>query len=238
MDMLSEIKKDPHEQAKKYLKGILRREVIEDIFQLMDKIDSDIDWKPVIKKIYKFVYFLYATLSKNKSLKEDLVKKKIELLMEAMKQKNEKKIKQILYDMEIFFNKAIDRYPIEMEKNIANTIIEMIPNCHKVNRLLFYDVEEEILNLHISPAKTIKDRRAKIDFFKNGLKKIAKIVERNKRIKTIRGVSDLVGRGETLVKHFGFEIKGIPEDEKNNNTTQLKIAYMTREMFLEKYLED
>jgi len=238
-----EIKKDPYEQAKKYLKGKLEK-FVDSIIQVIDKMYLVTSWDMVESKIDKFVQFFSIVVRESEFLENGLAEEKIELLTEAVSQKDKNKVKQVLYNIKNLLDEGIERYPVEIEESIAIAVIETSPNHYKINRILYYNIAGETLKLHISPISTIKGLQVIKRLLKDGLQKIAKIVEKDERIKIIQGTSPLVKEGRKLVKFFGFEIKDSQKGIRSSSflfskdDTQSKTAYMTREKFLEKFLED
>jgi hypothetical protein len=94
-----------------------------------------------------------------------------------------------------------------------------------VNEVLSYEETDDHFDIHIRPKEVFNDVLKRLG---DGLKKLAKIVNQNKEIKTIE--SDgfwIVATYPKIVEKFGFTIDSDKKDR----------AYMMREEFLNRYLE-
>ena len=107
-----EIKKDPYEQAKKYLNDILE-DIVNGIFQKIDKINWIFGWDEMVNPgIEAFVNFFTVVVRKSEFLENELAREKIELLTEEMRMRNKDKVKQLLHDMDNLLRRAVERHPV------------------------------------------------------------------------------------------------------------------------------
>jgi hypothetical protein len=148
----------------------------------------------------------------------------------------------------VSFIENITKNSVEKEKFLReeqNKSLETIPGVERLNQLIYYDmvsVKPEVINIHISPNKTVSPGK-KLILLRDGLRKLAEIVEKNYTVKNIKGESWIIRDYPELVKKIGFKIE--PQYLKriieffNNTPNYLKsngIAKISRKDFLERYL--
>jgi len=100
-----------------------------------------------------------------------------------------------------------------------------------INELFFYEIDDKTVHIHLAPAEDFSIYKVRT-LFKEGLLKLADIVEVNKDINTICGTSWILGseKGKSIAEKLGFTFEGINQ----NNEGEISI---TREKFLELYLK-
>ena len=140
--------------------------------------------------------------------------------------------------------------PNELERKAQEELLEEkkfieSAGATEINRVLAYVKFRDKLFLHIPPSKTIPLSQ-KLKLWKEGLAQTAKVVDQDKKVKTIEGVSWIVREHPELIKRLGFEVKdlGVLESvfnwvanrfrEEKKDATQRMV--MSREDFLRKFL--
>lgn len=108
-----------------------------------------------------------------------------------------------------------------------------------LNEVLSYTVEGDVVQIHIFFGKKEYSLAQKTI---EGLEKLAQFVDKNPNIKTIEAISWIVSEYPKLIeKKMGFIIGGDVDPEYirehfEGDDREIKRAYMTREDFLNKYL--
>jgi hypothetical protein len=138
------------------------------------------------------------------------------------------------------------KYPKEYEKVLRESFIEKF---NKINEILSYGKDGDTIHIHIAPVETMGVKE-KINYFKDGLKDLAKIVkaeekDKNNQIltKKIIGTSWIIAEKPRLIERFGFINAGEIDDEIKdlhfrNEQEKVGWAYMERDDFLKKYLSE
>ncbi|MDD5721513.1 MAG: hypothetical protein PHT16_03685 [Candidatus Pacebacteria bacterium] len=117
-------------------------------------------------------------------------------------------------------------------------------NLIKLNDLLSYGVDENSIHIHLAPSKELLREVGKENYLKliiEGLKKLAKIVEKDETIKKITAISDVVTNNPKRMAEFGFVVTGyISEQQKNqyfeSERRDISEAEISREELLKRYL--
>jgi hypothetical protein len=117
-------------------------------------------------------------------------------------------------------------------------------NLLKLNDLLLYGVYEDRIHLHLAPSKELLRKIGKENYLKlitEGLKELAKIVEKNKIIKKITATSLVVTNNPKRISELGFVIKGRISEERRSEHWEwdegdISEAEMPREELLKRYL--
>ena len=110
----------------------------------------------------------------------------------------------------------------------------------EVNKLLSYEINNEILHIHIPPNESTS-LQEKYSLFIKGMKELAKIVDNNKSITKIVGISWIIAKHPKILKRCGFTVDGpidaeIKRRDFGNDEVDVWGAHMSREEFLKKYL--
>lgn len=116
----------------------------------------------------------------------------------------------------------------------------------EVNEVLSYGVGDGELHIHLPPSENLIDEiggRKALELFEDGLKDLAKIVKENEAINKITATSWIIAEHPKLVERLGFMIEGEIDDatrEKHFKDEKRRVdrASITREAFLEKYLQE
>jgi len=98
------------------------------------------------------------------------------------------------------------------------------------SELLYYQVKENVIELHILPGMDLSII-AFINDIRNGLKKIAEFVKKNEQISIISGQSWIITEKPELLEKLGFTVR---TQEGGVDS----IATISREDFLKRYLKD
>jgi len=114
----------------------------------------------------------------------------------------------------------------------------------RLNEVLSYGVAGDSIHIHFAPAKELmkeKGIKGSINLVSGGLKKLAKIVEANEKIKSITATSWIVAEHPKIMESLGFTIVGpISEEHRNKHwrgdKREISEAEISRENFLAKYL--
>ncbi|MFA6270138.1 MAG: hypothetical protein WC657_02930 [Candidatus Paceibacterota bacterium] len=112
----------------------------------------------------------------------------------------------------------------------------------RLSELVYYDVDLEhgVARIHIAPGKDINPILI-LRSFREGLKKLAKELEEDERIKEIKADSWIVASNPGLLEKAGFVIDGPITDEEreryfSGDPRPISKSHINRETFLEKYL--
>lgn len=107
-----------------------------------------------------------------------------------------------------------------------------------LSKLVYCDIDyiEGMVFIHIAPKGDLNFGEI-IKSFREGFMVLAKIVEKDERIKEIQAVSWIVARNPKLVEQFGFVVDGPVEDRYYEDDKEKPVwkAHMSREALLEKY---
>lgn len=108
----------------------------------------------------------------------------------------------------------------------------------KVNELLSYGVGLDFIHIHVVPEEKVGNVLAE---FREGLEKLAELVNDNKTIKYIEATSWIVAKHPKILERFGFTIDGeiseaYRQEHFQGNDAQIHRAHINREDFLAKYL--
>jgi hypothetical protein len=108
----------------------------------------------------------------------------------------------------------------------------------EINELLSYEIESDIVQIHIVPEGKVENAMAK---FGDGLQKLAHIISELKDIKTVEASSWIVANHPKLPERYGFTIDGQIDEitrEKYFADEKRKVwrAHMDRDEFLKRYL--
>jgi hypothetical protein len=110
----------------------------------------------------------------------------------------------------------------------------------RLNEILSYGKSGDTIHIHFADAKTLTIKE-KINFFIDGLKKLALIVKDDEEIKQINGTSWIIAKNPKLIERFGFTYAGKIDEEMRDlhfrdEKEKVEWAYMERDEFLKKYL--
>lgn len=158
---------------------------------------------------------------------------------------------EINFQKLVTFVETITKNSIEKEKQLREEQDKIIEKnsgtVEKLNQLMYYNyniglVKPEEIDLHISPNKTTAPMK-KMILLRDGLRKLAEVVDKNPTVKNIRGESWIIRDYPELIKKMGFKIepqylKRIIEffDKTPNYIKADGIAKISRKDFLDRYL--
>jgi hypothetical protein len=132
--------------------------------------------------------------------------------------------------------KTWGEYAKEFEEAQARSMNE----THKfveINRLLSYGKSGSIIHIHAPHGSTVEN---KITLYREGLRKLAEIVNLDSEVKEINATSKLVDDHPSLFERAGFNIIDIPEDLKREHFPDddiKKSATISRDEFLRRWLK-
>ncbi len=115
----------------------------------------------------------------------------------------------------------------ELQTIIDKNHLEIQRNSVEVNEVFNYDIEGEIANIHLSPAKGFPIKELK-KLYLEGLITLAKVIEKNEYIATIKAHSWIVSENPKLIERLGFTLTD--DYQKSYN------AIISKEDFLKRYL--
>lgn len=114
--------------------------------------------------------------------------------------------------------------------NESNDFIE-------INRLLSYGKSGPTIHIHAPAGRTVDN---KITLYREGMKRLAEIINNDPEIKEVTATSPLVAEHQGLFTRSGFSIEDVPEEAKKEHFSgeerEIKAAIIDREKFLEKFL--
>ncbi len=111
----------------------------------------------------------------------------------------------------------------------------------KLNEVLSYGISWDNAHIHFAPAKELRKEmgiKGSISLVKDGLKKLAKIVEQDEKIKKITATSWIVTEMPTTMERLGFTITGLigknlKDKHFKGDKRDISQAEMPREKLLE-----
>lgn len=106
----------------------------------------------------------------------------------------------------------------------------------EINRLLSYGKSGSIIHIHAPFGETVDN---KITTYRDGMKKLAEIVNKDPEIKEITATSHLVASHPGLFTKIGFKVEEVSDEFRQEHFSgekrEIKIAKIGREEFLEKF---
>ena len=112
----------------------------------------------------------------------------------------------------------------------------------KINELLSYGVSASgnQIHIHIVPDEAIRNGFSRL--INEGLRELAKVVKENEQIKSINGTSWIIAKQPRILEKLGFTLDGEISEEVRakhfpGEKMEIHEAHMSREDFLDKYLE-
>ncbi len=110
----------------------------------------------------------------------------------------------------------------------------------EINRLLSYGKSGPIIHIHAPPGKTIGNVGNKIVLYREGMRKLAEIVNNDPEVKLITATSHLVAAHPTLFTRAGFTVKEVSDEDRERHFAgeimEIKMATIDREEFIKRFL--
>ena len=112
----------------------------------------------------------------------------------------------------------------------------------EINRLLSYGKSGPIIHIHAPPGKTMGNSVGnKIVLYREGMRKLAEIVNNDPEVKQVTATSHLVASHPTLFTRAGFTVADIPDEDREKHFTgesrEIKMATIDRDEFLKRFLQ-
>jgi len=108
----------------------------------------------------------------------------------------------------------------------------------EINRLLSYGKHKHIIHIHAPAGETVGN---KISLYRDGMKKLAEIVNNDPEIKEITATSYLVASHPGLFTRAGFKVEDVSDEFCQEHfpgeEREIKIAKIDREEFLRRFLK-
>lgn len=109
----------------------------------------------------------------------------------------------------------------------------------EINRLLSYGKHKHIIHIHAPAGETVGN---KISLYRDGMKKLAEIVNNDPEIKEITATSYLVASHPGLFTRAGFKVEDVSDEFRQEHFAgeerEIKIAKIDREEFLRRFLKE
>lgn len=108
----------------------------------------------------------------------------------------------------------------------------------EINRLLSYGKSGPIIHIHAPAGETVGN---KITLYREGLRKLAKIINEDPEIKKVTATSPLVAAHPGLFTRAGFKVDDVTDEFRQQHFAgekrEIKIAEIDREEFLRRFLK-
>lgn len=108
----------------------------------------------------------------------------------------------------------------------------------EINRLLSYGKHKHMIHIHAPAGETVDN---KISLYREGMRKLAEIVDNDPEIKEITATSYLVASHLGLFTRAGFTVEDISDEFRQEHFVgekrEIKIAKIDREEFLRRFLK-
>lgn len=109
----------------------------------------------------------------------------------------------------------------------------------EINRLLSYGKSGPIIHIHAPAGESVGN---KISLYRDGMKKLAEIVNNDPEIKEITATSYLVASHPGLFTRAGFKVEDVSDEFRQEHFAgeerEIKIAKIDREEFLRRFLKE
>jgi hypothetical protein len=133
--------------------------------------------------------------------------------------------------------KIREMYPDKFEEARAHAMNESL-GFTEINRLLSYGKHKHIIHIHALAGETVKN---KITLYREGMRKLAEIINNDSEINEITATSHLVATHPGLFTGAGFKVEDISDEFRQehfaNEEREIKIAKINREEFLRRFLK-
>ncbi len=123
----------------------------------------------------------------------------------------------------------MERRPNDFEKLNRESIKNTDNKANFVNDILYYELADGAITLHLLPSKTLGASKIR-SLFIDGLKEVAKKVDADPSIKEVYASSWIIARSPELAERFGFQIIKVDKEKGSGSGT------IPREEFLKRYL--
>ena len=108
----------------------------------------------------------------------------------------------------------------------------------EINRLLSYGKDNGIIHIHAPAGKSVE---GKFSLYRQGMRDLAKIVNKDPEITTITATSHIVSEHPEMFTIMGFSVREMTPEEKQKHfaaeTRKISRAEISREDFLKKFLK-
>ncbi len=108
----------------------------------------------------------------------------------------------------------------------------------EINRLLSYGKYKSTIHIHAPAGETVS---GKLGLYREGMAKLAEIVNNDPDVQTITATSYLVAEHPGLFTRMGFKVEDISDELRERNfkgeTRKIKKAWISREEFLRRFLK-
>lgn len=131
--------------------------------------------------------------------------------------------------------KVREEHKKEFEEAQAKAMNEL-SGFTEINRLLSYGKDGDRIHIHAPFGRTVE---GKLKLYREGMRKLAEIVENDPEVKKITATSALVAEHPSLFERAGFEISEVPEwikEEHFDGQKNIKKASISRDEFLKRFL--
>lgn len=112
-------------------------------------------------------------------------------------------------------------------------------NFTEINRLISYGKSGPMIHIHAPAGETVSN---KFGLYRDGMKKLAEIVDSDPEIQEITATSTIVAEHPGLFTRIGFKVEDINEEFRNKyfagEQREIKRASISREEFLNRFLKN
>lgn len=135
------------------------------------------------------------------------------------------------------FLKIREIYPDKFEEAQARAMNQS-GGFTEINRLLSYGKSGPVVHIHAPAGMSVGN---KITLYREGLRKLAEVVNNDPEIKEINATSFLVADHQSLFRRAGFNIEDVSDEFRrehfNGEEREIKMAKIDREEFLKRFLK-
>ena len=130
-----------------------------------------------------------------------------------------------------------EAHPDKFEEALARAMNES-GGFIEINRLLSYGKSGSIIHMHAPAGETVGN---KVTLYREGLRKLAEIINDDPKIKKVTATSPLVSAHPGLFTRAGFKVDDVTDEFRQQHFAgeerEIKIAEIDREEFLKRFLK-
>lgn len=206
------------------------RRVMKVIFEKYDKPEERRE--EIVKKVEPFFSYLDKEILPDHILDEIKIEIDAHVFIPDKKEFLEAMIKTLKPILDLK-----EKYPRKFEDAQAKAMNEL-GGLTEINRLLSYEKYKSTIQIHAPAGKTIDN---KLGLYREGMRKLAEIVNKDPEVKQIETTSSLVAEHQGLFIRIGFKVEKVTEEFKREHFAgeegEVKRASISREEFLNRFFK-
>lgn len=133
-----------------------------------------------------------------------------------------------------------EQHPAELEAHRLR-VLRQEKGYAEINEMMYFNMTHDEIQIHIDDVKEL-GLAEKMRLLKDGMKKLALIIQSNPQLKGVFAASWIVAKNPGLVERLGFNVTGplefTPVEGEVLDERPIAGAYITREEILERYSKE